>query len=365
MWTSYRKFIVDRIVSESASAKSFYLIPADGGALAPYHPGQHLPLRLTIAGQSLPVHRFYTLSDCDNGRHYRLTIKRERPPAHLPGAPAGLSSGYFNDQLKPGDVIEAKVPSGGFFLDLSKNHPVALIAGGIGVTPLLAMANAVARHQPDRPVWFYFALRGNDDHVFKDHLLAHFGHCPNLRLTVLYENPRPQDRLGVDYHRQGRVDMGLLSQPLATKNTEYFICGPSPMMTAIVGALKDAGVSAEKIRTESFGPSSLAYQSAPRDEEPTGSSVQSAPSTNAVIQVTFAKTAKTATWDPKMPSLWDFAQANGVDIDSGCLYGDCGTCMTRLIQGKVKYNHDTSMRPDPGTCLVCSCRPDGSIVIDA
>ncbi len=55
---------------------------------------------------------------------------------------------------------------------------------------------------------------------------------------------------------------------------------------------------------------------------------------------------------------------NGVEISFGCRYGDCGTCMTRLIRGKVKYLHPTDVHPDPGTCLPCSCKPETAIELD-
>jgi ferredoxin-NADP reductase len=115
-WPSYRRFIVQSIVRESDTAKSFYLVPADNGPLVPYRPGQHLPLRLQILGQPRPVIRCYTVSDCFREAQYRLTIKRESAPPHQPDAPAGVSSNHFHDALRVGDVIEAKMPSGSFYL---------------------------------------------------------------------------------------------------------------------------------------------------------------------------------------------------------------------------------------------------------
>jgi ferredoxin-NADP reductase/sterol desaturase/sphingolipid hydroxylase (fatty acid hydroxylase superfamily) len=354
--SAYRKFVVDRIVPESASAKSIYLLAQDGCPLASYSPGQHLPLRLMVPGQTEPVYRFYTISDCENGTHYRLTIKKELPPRDKPDAPAGLSSSYFNDHVRVGDVIEAKAPSGTFFLDTLRDHPVAFIAGGIGVTPLLSMVNAVVRDQPHRDVWFVFALRHSGDHAFKDHLRKLTQKHPNIRYCVLYDQPLPEDKLGTDYDRAGRVDIPFLSSILPTLQMEYYICGPDQMMKAIVHGLQDAGVPKEKIRTESFGPASAAFKEgviAPPTEVATD------------CTVTFQKSGKTMTWNPKSKTLWEFAEQHGVEISSGCLYGDCGTCLTQLVSGKVVYIHPTVVKPDPGTCLPCSCRPDGPIVIDA
>ena len=105
----YRKLIVQSVVKESELAKSFTLIPLDGGSLAPFFPGQHLPVRLQIDGR--PVIRCYTLSDCFDRCHYRLTIKKELAPANEARIPPGLSSTYFHEVLQVGDVIEARDPA--------------------------------------------------------------------------------------------------------------------------------------------------------------------------------------------------------------------------------------------------------------
>lgn len=83
------------------------------------------------------------------------------------------------------------------------------------------------------------------------------------------------------------------------------------------------------------------------------------------ITVTFKQTGKTAIWDDACENLLEFAQRQGVEIESGCVYGDCGTCYTGLSKGNVSYIHETGQTPEEGTCLPCSCVPDGDITLDA
>jgi ferredoxin-NADP reductase len=360
MASAYRKFIVQSVVAESESAKSFILVPEDGGKLEPYLPGQHLPLRLQIPGHGRPVIRCYTLSDCFNERHYRLTIKRESSPPNRPEIPPGQSSSYFHDTLRVGDGLEARSPSGNFHLDLQQSHPIALLAGGIGVTPMISMINAVRQSGNHREVHFIFALRHGGDHVFKEHLRTVAAQCPNIRLHVLYENPRPQDEVGIDYHRMGRIDLSLLCEFLPSLDMEYYVCGPSGMMDAISTALATEGISSNRIRTESFGPSSLSFRSATASEVAESSSHLS-----PELLVTFARSGKAAPWTLDASTLLDFAESHGADISFGCRYGDCGTCMTRLIRGTVQYLHPTGASPDPGTCLPCSCKPETDVELDA
>jgi uncharacterized protein len=353
-WTSYRDFVVDAIVRESETAKSFYLVPADGGPLASWLPGQHLPIRISALNPAKPVIRCYTLSDACNGQYYRLTIKRQPPPADQPGVPPGVSSSYFHDQLQPGDVLQAKMPSGRFWLDLSETHPVTLIAGGIGVTPMISMLNAASHAECAREIHFFFALRHGGDHVFREHLQALRSRHTTLRMHTLYEEPRPEDRLGVHFDAVGRIDASLLQKLSADARMEFFLCGPPRMMQAVAAHLLDAGVLQSRIRTESFGPSSLSFQTAINEENRPQESE---------ISVTFQRENITVPWNESSGTLLELAEAHGIALEYGCRYGDCATCLTPLISGEVSYLHPTGATPEPGTCLPCSCRPVTSVVL--
>jgi ferredoxin len=83
------------------------------------------------------------------------------------------------------------------------------------------------------------------------------------------------------------------------------------------------------------------------------------------VTVTFAFSDETYPWTEEDSNLLRFAEKHGVEISSGCEYGDCGTCLTGLLAGEVEYLHETGSRPDPGTCLPCSCKPSTSIVLNA
>lgn len=87
--------------------------------------------------------------------------------------------------------------------------------------------------------------------------------------------------------------------------------------------------------------------------------------TAQALTVTFAKSGKTVPWTKKAATLLELAEMHGVDISFGCRYGDCGTCLTRLLRGRVQYIHPTDAHPDPGTCLPCSCKPETAIELDA
>lgn len=89
------------------------------------------------------------------------------------------------------------------------------------------------------------------------------------------------------------------------------------------------------------------------------------PEAGTPIRIHFALSNVTHDWDSKYECILALAQDLDIDINSGCRYGDCGICSTPLLEGTVKYNHETGVDPDDGYCLPCSCRPLTSITLKA
>jgi ferredoxin len=81
--------------------------------------------------------------------------------------------------------------------------------------------------------------------------------------------------------------------------------------------------------------------------------------------VTFASSGKTCTWRPGLSSLLDLAEANGIDVASGCRSGSCGSCQTTIRAGQVRYAHAPDHTPEPGTCLLCVSTPASAVTLDA
>lgn len=355
---SYRTFVVRSVVSECESVKSFHLVPEDGGPLDPHHPGQHLPLRLSLPELSTPVSRFYTISNFGED-HYRLTVRRETMPPGEPGRPGPLASAFLHDHVRVNDRLLARAPGGSFWLDTEAPGPVALIAGGIGITPFMSMLEALDRRCSDREVFFFLAVRHGGHHVFRQQLREIAGRRRNLRMRVFYEHPRNQDMPGRDYQHIGKLSIAALREQLPTLQMPYFLCAPAPMMQGFRQALLEEGIAHEAIRTESFGGPRDAAP-APQPEPPPAPTAADHPMT-----ITFARSQTTVPWTGEEQSVLQIADQHQIPINSGCQYGDCGTCMTRLLAGTVSYSYPPGARIDPGYCLPCTCRPLESIVLDA
>jgi ferredoxin-NADP reductase len=365
MSDNYKSLRVERIVEESWNTKSFYLCPADGSPIEAYAPGQHLlfSLPVDIAEPDLKMMRFYTLSDCyRSGGAYRITVKHE--VARDATAPDGLGSSYLHAHITEGDTVQAKGPMGDFTLDASGDDPVVLIAGGIGITPIIAMAQAIAAAgNQEREVHVFLGMRNREDHPFKDEFAALTRNSPSIQLNVCYDDLTAADVLGSDYDFAERVSVDLLKTVLPNNRYNYYICGPLPMMDALTGDLATWGVAEGQIFTESFGPATASHLI---EQSEAGSAAGGkGDAASDVIEVNFSRNGVTHTWDSRYKSLLEFAEAKGVAISAGCLYGDCGTCMTSLKAGAVEYNHPTEITPDDGCCLPCSCKPTTSITLEA
>jgi ferredoxin len=127
------------------------------------------------------------------------------------------------------------------------------------------------------------------------------------------------------------------------------------MMQTLVPALAEWGVPVADIHYEAFGPASVKLP---------GMGVAAGPTATAV-EVRFQRSGRTLIWDGEDETLLDFAERHGVEVESGCRSGGCGSCETRLLQGKVQYDHAPDHDPAPGHCLLCVGRPSSPLVLEA
>lgn len=362
-WNGYRKFEVLRKVEVCRDVFAFDLVPHDKRQLPWFKPGQYLTFGLKIPGEDKDLVRCYSLSSSPTDlESYRVTIKREPAPRDKPDVPPGRASGYFADVVKEGDLLDAKAPAGNFFLDLEKNHSIVLLAGGVGVTPMLCMAKAVAAGSIEREVHFFFGCRSGDEHIHRDEIEALAG-VNGIKTHICYSRPREQDVQGKDYDHEGRVTPQLLREELGVRNYEFYMCGNGNFMNTLHEGLLEWGVPEKKIHFESFGPATVKKKSQTvfKKRETmrlTKEDLGPAP------KITFAKTGKSVEWNDSEGNLWEFAKANDVRIDYSCGTGQCGSCQVAIKSGGVEYLSEPN-DPEEGCCFTCVSIPKADLVLDA
>ncbi len=359
-WTGYREFQVQRRVMEDAPGTvcSLYLTPVDGQPLPSFRPGQYLTFRFEVpdpaGGVAKSLVRCYSLSERPRTEYYRVSVKRVPPPPGRPGCPPGAASNHVHDRLTVGARVWAKAPAGHFYLDEDDALPVVLVAGGIGLTPLLCILNTLVHRADPREVWLFYGVRNGAEHVMKEHLETLAAGHPGLQLQICYADPRAEDIPGVDYHHRGHVDLDLLRRTLRFGRHAFYVCGPPPMMEALVPALEGEGVPGPDIHYESFGPASLTRPAPPPRE-----TLAAQP-----MAVQFRRSGKTVAWDGTAGSLLELAEDQGVRVDSGCRAGSCGSCETRIEHGEVTYSQQPDADVRLGHCLLCIATPKGDLTLD-
>ena len=86
------------------------------------------------------------------------------------------------------------------------------------------------------------------------------------------------------------------------------------------------------------------------------------------LKVEFRKSGKVVEWDGKFENILELAEDNGVEVESQCRQGFCGTCMTRMLSGKVEMETTDGLMPDDekaGMILLCQAVPKTDVVLDA
>jgi ferredoxin-NADP reductase len=366
-WQGYRNFRVERKEPESETVTSFYLAPEDGGDVASYEPGQFLGFELDVPGHDKPVIRTYTISEAPGRlQGYRLSIKREPSPPGKPDLPPGVSSNYFHDHVDVGSVLRVRAPAGDFYLDRSKQTPVVLLSGGVGLTPMISMLNSIVDDGAKRSAWFIHAVRNRKEHAFGSHVRGLANAHDNVQAHIRYDDVVSVDVLGRNYDGQGFITAELIKDIIGGAEADIYLCGPPPFMKALFNDLLNSGVTEDRIHYEFFGPVQDLHEVPPTSAAPAAKDVAApAAASEEKFQITFRRSEKTATWDPAMESLLEFAESLGLDPDFSCRSGFCHTCLTTLIEGEVEYIDDAVMVPnEEDEVLICSSRPKSDVILD-
>ena len=344
--TRWRPLKVTNIVDESSSIRSFHLQPDDGAGLLPHLAGQHLPIRVTLPGDDKPVIRNYTLSAAPSDGVYRISIKRE-----------GAVSSHLHDSIRVGDVIEARAPAGDFTIEARETRPAVLLAGGVGITPMLALLRYVVyegvRKQRVRPTYLFHAVRTKAERPFGPEL-AKLVENAFSAVKVIRVLSDPTDAAeGADYEAAGRIDMALLNRFLPFNDYDFYLCGPAAFTQALYDGLRTLNIADARIHAEAFGPSSLIRT----PDVGAAAQVPARPVSTKPVPVAFMASAKEARWTPASGTLLDLAEARGLSPDFSCREGTCGTCKTKLLRGAVTHIRQPGVSIADDEVLICSAVP--------
>jgi len=309
-----------KVVRKSREAEgiaSFELARADGTPLPPFSAGSHIDVQVPGG-----LTRQYSLCNDSLEQHrYRIAVLRD--PASRGGSVA------MHDAVNEGDVIHISEPRNHFPLRHAGRS--LLFAGGIGVTPLLCMAQRLAAIGANFAL--HYCTRSPERTAFRDEIAA----SPFAgRVHFHYDSGPPSQKLNTQK---------LLSQP--DPGTALYVCGPTGFIGHVVDTAKGNGWTSEQIHLEYFG-------AAPQDT-----------SGDTAFEVKIASTGKTYPVAANK-SVVQALQAQGVDILTSCEQGVCGTCITRVLEGEpdhrdLYFTDEEKARNDQFT--PCCSRARGKLLV--
>lgn len=337
----FQEYIIERITVESTTIKSFYLKLKNGEPVPDFLAGQFINIKVTLPDSDRELIRSYTLSDHPQATYLRLTIKKE---------PNGKVSGYLHDTVKAGDTILLSKPVGNFHLSNEHSNPFVLISGGVGITPMLSMAEYVNSYQPTRHVYFIHSSINKDVQPMLERLLQIKATNINFQLSVSHSDPLENELINIDYDYHGFITKKNI--PIVG-NAEYFVCGPVGFMETMYNYLKELEVSENKIYFEFFGvKKGFEKKRILKDSKITS------------FDIKLTKSNKLISWKEGMGSLLELIESAGLTTASSCRMGTCSACESKLVKGTFNYDPEPFMETAEGNVLICCAKPTSDIEIE-
>lgn len=235
-WKLFKDFKVVDKVQESGAITSFYLQPADGSKVPAYKPGQYISVRVHIPGETYMMIRQYSLSKAADEESFRISVKRESDQD-----PNGKVSVYLHEQLEVGGTVEVTPPAGEFVLNEDRSTPVIMLAGGVGITPLMSMTERLLQSASAREITFLHAARSEKEAAFVKEL---------QQLSASHEELTYQSFFS-------DTDNAFITRDVLAelpKSADIYVCGPVGFMESMIANLVSLGFSEEQIHYEFFGP---------------------------------------------------------------------------------------------------------------
>lgn len=295
--------------------RAFELRTIDGTDLPPVSAGSHIDVPVRTKSGVTSTRRYSISSSPLRCDAYEIAVLRE-DAGH-----GGSIAAHADYSL--GMTLHCGLPGNDFPLH-DDERPAVLIAGGIGITPLKAMAQKLCAD--GRHFELHYAVRSRAEAAYVDDLECKLGAALHVYSA----------------DRRHRLDLSPLMKQVAP-DTLFYVCGPERLIDAVRNAARSAGIADDRIRFERFAPVPIA-------------------ASNRAVTVTLKRSRKRITVTPGQ-SILDAALDAGVAAPSGCRSGTCGTCRVKVLEGEPEHRDaalgDAERSPGNWMC-VCVSRAKGA-----
>lgn len=320
-----------------------------------YKQGQYITIKMNLEGKE--IRRSYSV--CSN------PYSKEPLKVAVKEVKNGTGSVFLNRNIKSGDTLEIMPPMGNFYSEMNANHSKTyyLFAGGSGITPMMSILKSVLSEEPQSNVVLFYGNLNETATIFKSEIDEIANGNNNFKVHYIFEKPENVIDNGVVGIMTEDVVSKLIDKYIdITKDAEFFICGPTPMMQNVEGLLREVIKNKNRIHLE--------YFSSPLEEEVktnnTAAQVSDKPVNAKALIICDADELEIDV--PMGKNILDAALDAGIDAPFACQGGSCCTCRALLIEGKVKMKVNFALSEQEvadGYILTCQSLPlTEKVVVD-
>lgn len=334
---------VSKIFQETPDVRTFRLVhPSAGDLPFTFEPGQFLTVSVNIDKKE--IKRSYSIASSPCRRTWcEITVKH---------AGSGQVSGYLHEQIRAGDLLAVSGPYGKFTFRGHEAESVLLIAGGVGVTPLMSAVRCLTDQAWTGEIFFIYSCGTTKDIIFGEELRYLERRYANFHLTITLSREPSPDWAGT----RGHITKQLLAETVPDLSARrVHVCGPPPMMEAVQTALAELGVPAGQVRTENF----LGADHPPVPVAPTRAAT--------AVHCKFVRSDKEGPL-PADRTVLDVSEDIGVNLDYSCRQGYCGVCKITLLAGHVTMAVEDGLTPEEKAAnmiLACQAKSTENVEVDA
>jgi vanillate O-demethylase ferredoxin subunit len=299
--------VIAKVVAHGDHVKEFHLRRKDGAPLPAWQPGAHIVLNFTAADGSNFEKHYSLIGTPGAADSYRIAVQRE--------AQGQGGSRTLHDEFGPGSEIRVSGPFNSFPLHAdAAGGRILLIAGGIGITPIISMAHALGAQGP--PFALHYLARSAGQLVLMDELRA----IPHASIVLHLSQ------------ETGRTDLAALLGPYSEGDSCY-ACGPVTLLQGLAAAGAQQGWPARAMHVESFGARAQAQ--------------------DGPLTIELSLSEMTIEVQPGTPILEALIAAD-VFVSYDCKRGECGNCYTPVLQGQPLHR-DVCLTPAMRAAGMCTC----------
>jgi len=304
--SDYLLLRVSNIRNLTPRIRAYELRPAAGSELPLASAGSHIGIPVQLAGGKTAVRDYAICSNPLQRDFYEIAVLQT-------GSRRG-GADYIFTSFDEGTRIECRNPVNNFYLHADAS-PAMLIAGGIGIAPIIAIAYTLLAR--GRRFELHYAGRSKNDMAFTEELQQRFG-----RQLHMY----PADEAK-------RLDiMQLLAD--ASGNTLFYACGPQAMLDDIETCARLLGIAKDRVQIERFAPGRPEHDKA---------LILELAYTHKLIQVDADQSLLAAVRDV------------GINASFDCGIGDCGTCAVKILEGEAEHRDHVLSDSQKAQGFICLC----------